>query len=108
MFRVFTTKEFDSRFENLDESDKKIVRKIMNQLGEQGADVGKPLRVPYFREKRFGNKRLYFLVYKDFAVILAVAISDKKSQQEMIDRIISEINSYKSFVIKRLKELEKD
>jgi mRNA-degrading endonuclease RelE of RelBE toxin-antitoxin system len=54
MFRVFTTKEFDNDFNHLDESDKKRVSKIMNQLKEQGGDVGKPLGRDYFREKKFG------------------------------------------------------
>lgn len=35
MFRVFTTREFDADFNNLDESDKKRARKIMQQLKEQ-------------------------------------------------------------------------
>ena len=54
-FRVFTTNEFDNDFNNLDESEKVRVRKIMNQLKEQGDSVGKPLTLPYFREKKFEN-----------------------------------------------------
>ncbi len=102
MFRVFTTDEFDNRFDNLDESEKKAVRKILGKLREQGGIVGKPLRVPYFREKKFEGKRLYFLVYDDFMVLLAVAISDKKAQQETINKILSRINDYKEIVLERL------
>ncbi len=105
MFRVFTAKEFDDDFDKLDESDKKRVRKIMNQLSEQGNYVGKPLGLPYFREKKFSEKRLYFLVYNEFMVILVIAINDKKAQQATINKILSELDQYQEFVIKELKKI---
>ncbi len=104
MFRIFTTKEFDDDFNNLDKSDKKRVSKIMKQLKKQGGNVGKPLGRPYFREKKFGEKRLYFLIYKQFTIILAVGISNKKMQQITINKIISEIKEYERFIVKRLKD----
>lgn len=104
MFRVFTTEEFDKDFEKLDESEKKQVRAIMSQLKEQGDSVGKPLGRSYFREKKFGGKRLYFLVYKEFMVVLAVGMSNKKTQQDEIDNIISHIKEYELFI---RRELEK-
>ena len=106
MFRVFTTKEFDDNFNSLDESQKKRVRKILNQIREQGENVGKPLKVNYFREKKFDEKRLYFLSYKDSLIILALAISDKKTQQETINEILSNIENYKEFISRKLKELQ--
>jgi putative component of toxin-antitoxin plasmid stabilization module len=105
MFRIFTTKEFDDNFNHLDESEKQRVRKILNQLKEKGDDIGKPLRIPYFREKKFDNKRLYFLVYEDFMIILVLAIGDKKTQQATIDRILSELKEYNEFIDKKLREL---
>ncbi len=104
MFKVFTTREFDENFNRLDESEKERVRKILKQLKENGLNIGKPLKFPYFREKRFGNKRVYFLSYENLMIILALAISDKKAQQETIDRIISEIDKYKEFIDKELKD----
>lgn len=106
MFRVFTTKEFDKKFENLDESEKKNVRKILNKLEKQGGSVGKPLKVSYFREKKFKGKRLYFLVYKEFAIILAIAISDKKAQQETINKILSRIDYYKKIIIEKFNRID--
>lgn len=50
-YKVYTTEEFDKNFNRLDESDKMRVRKILNQLKENGDSVGKSLRFPYFREK---------------------------------------------------------
>ena len=99
MFRVFTTKEFDIDFDGLDESDKQRVRKIMKQLKEQPFS-GKPLGLPYFREKKFDGKRLYFLVYKAFMVVLAVGISDKRAQQATINKILRDLDTYQEFIIK--------
>ena len=106
MFRIFTTKEFDTDFNKLGESDKQRVTKIMKQLKEQGASIGKPLGLPYFREKKFENKRLYFLVYREFMIVLALGISDKKAQQKTINRILIDLDNYKEFIIKKLKEFD--
>jgi len=105
MFRVFTTKEFDIDFDGLDESDKQRVRKIMKQLKEQPFS-GKPLGLPYFREKKFDGKRLYFLVYKAFMVVLAVGISDKRAQQATINKILRDLDTYQEFIIKELDKLK--
>ena len=104
-YAVYTTKEFDDNFSSLDESEKARVRKIMNQLKENGDNVGKPLRYPYFREKKFEGKRLYFLVYENYMVILAIAISDKKTQQETIDRIVLELKNYREIIEKKIRGL---
>ncbi len=102
MFRVFTTEEFDNKFSKLDVSEKKKISKIIDQLKEKGDSVGKPLGRNYFREKKFGGKRLYFLVYKEFMVVLGIAISNKKTQQETIDKIISRLEDYKKIVLEVL------
>jgi len=38
-------------------------------------------------------------------VILAIAIGDKKTQQETIDTIISELKNYKSIIEDKIKDL---
>jgi mRNA-degrading endonuclease RelE of RelBE toxin-antitoxin system len=105
IYRIFTTKEFDDDFDSLDKSEKNNVRKILEQLQERGDGVGKPLRYPYFREKKFGGKRLYFLVYKDYFIVLALTISNKKTQQATIDKIISQLKNYKEIIEKKIKEM---
>ena len=102
MFRVIKTREFEEDFLSLDESEKRRVRKIMNQLKQRGDNVGKPLGRFYFREKKFGGKRLYFLVYKEFLVILALGIGNKKMQQKTINKILLELKNYESFLTRRL------
>jgi len=52
----------------------------------------------FFREKKFGDKRLYYLIYPDLKIILVVAISDKKTQQDTIDEILSDLTEYKKYV----------
>ena len=103
-YRVFKTREFDSDFEGLEKSEKGRVRKFLVQLAEKGGDVGKPLSVPFFREKKFGGKRLYFLVYENVFVILAVAMSNKKAQQATINVILAKLAQYQTYVIETLKE----
>ena len=40
----------------------------------------------------------------NFAVILAVAISDKKAQQATINKILSDISNYQQYVIETLRK----
>ena len=56
--------------------------------------VGDSLGYRFFREKRVGGKRVYYLVYEDLKAVLMVAISDKKTQQETIDEIKSRLQDY--------------
>ncbi len=102
-FRIFKTEEFDKDFKKLDRSEQLRVEKILTQLTES-ADVGKPLILPFFREKKFNGKRLYFLIYEDYKVILVLTISDKKTQQATINRILSHIAEYQQYVFEELRK----
>lgn len=105
MFRIFTTKEFDKDFSKLNPKEQVRVNKILKQLKEQGGDVGKSLSgLSFFREKKFDGRRLYYLVYKDFFVILAIAISDKKAQQATINKILLDLVEYQQYVYGLLKK----
>ena len=105
MFRLFTTKEFEKDFARLDKTEQLRIRKIIKQLEEKAADVGKPLSgLPFFREKYFDGKRLYFLVYEEFSVVLVIAMSNKKAQQATINEILNSLVSYKENILKRLEE----
>ncbi|MCR4335331.1 MAG: hypothetical protein NUV57_02220 [archaeon] len=103
-FKVFKTNEFDKQFERLSSEEKIQVNKILLQLYEKGDLVGKPLSgLSFFREKKFGGKRLYYLVYETYFVILAVALSNKKTQQATINQIIRDLSDYQRFVFETLK-----
>ena len=66
--------------------------------------IGKPISYDFFREKKIGDKRIYFLVYKDFALILLVGSSDKKMQQETIDEIKCLLPEFKEYAYQLYKE----
>ena len=105
MFRIFTTTQFDEDFDSLDNSEQMRVKKIRDQLRERGKDVGKPLSgINIFREKKFDGKRLFFLVYEKYSVVLLLAVSDKKTQQATINRVLNELANYEYYVLETLKK----
>ena len=105
MYKLFTTEEFDMDFRGLDTSEQRRIQKILNHLKEQGEFVGKPLSgLSFFREKKFNGKRLYFLVYPNWMVILVLAISDKRTQQATINRILLDLAEYQQYVFEILKK----
>ena len=65
-------------------------------------NTGKPLGYPFFREKKMGKYRLYFLVYEDIDTVLLITISDKNAQQETIDKIKSQLDFYKGLIRRSL------
>lgn len=105
MFRIFTTEEFDKDVSKLSPQEQTRVNLILKQLKEKGKDIGKPLSgLSFFREKKFDGKRLYYLVYKDSFVILAIAIGDKKAQQATINRILRDLMEYQHYVYDLLRK----
>ena len=60
--------------------------------------MGKPLRFDWFREKKFGDKRLYYLIYENVSKILLVAFGTKKVQQKIINHIIENKEIYKKII----------
>ena len=49
-----------------------------------------------------GKYRLYFLVYEDIDTVLLITISDKKAQQDTIDKIKSQLDYYKELIRKNI------
>ncbi|MEK6958349.1 MAG: hypothetical protein AABW99_05215 [archaeon] len=98
-YRILKTAEFAADFEALEKAEKERVENFLMQLSEKGSSVGKPLSgLPFFREKKFNGKRLYYLVYENYFVVLAVAISDKKAQQAVINNAMVNLLNYKKYV----------
>jgi len=50
-------------------------------------EYGKPLGTKWFRESRFENYRIYYLIYEDLNAVYMIAISNKKEQQKTINTI---------------------
>ena len=101
MVRGLSTEEFDAWEKLLPADYQEQTEKITEQL-KQSWDIGKPLGYSFFREKKMGKYRIYFLVYGDIDVVLLITISDKNTQQETIDKIKSQLDFYKDIIRKNL------
>ena len=101
MPRVLSTKEFDTWEKLLPKEYQEQIKRIIRQLKETH-DVGKPLGYPFFREKKIGKYRIYFLVYEDVDTVLLITISDKKTQQDTIDKIKENLDYYYDLIRKNL------
>jgi|SRR3989338_4296631 len=69
--------------------------------------VGKPLGYKFLREKRYDNKRIFYLIYEDIKVVLLVSISDKKTQQETIEVIKDSFDEFKRLATKISEKIRK-
>ena len=95
--QVLETQEFSRLFDTLERVEQDWIKKVAQQLRENFL-VGKPLKFNWFREKKFGGKRLYYLVYEKGNKVLLVAFGTKKEQQRIIDHILQNRKKYTKFV----------
>jgi len=99
-FSVFVTHTFESKLLKQDKKFKAWGEKVFDQLAANPF-AGKPLGVRWFREKRFENFRIYFLVFEGKKSVYVVNLSTKKDQQRIINSIWLLLDTYK----KELEEL---
>lgn len=85
-YKIFRSVNFQKEIEKYDKNFQDRVGKIENKL-VKNPEYGKPLGTKWFRESRFENYRIYYLVYEDLEAIYLVAISRKKDQQKAINTI---------------------
>ena len=103
MFKVYRTEEFEKLMSKLlTEEEQKKVAKIEEEIAETGF-TGSPLGFNFLREKRISGKRIYFLVYEEFKSALMVSLSDKKAQQETIDKIKEYLPEFRRLMKKMAK-----
>ncbi len=95
--RVLETETFSRLFDALEKKEKEWLKKVIQQLKEN-SKVGKPLRFEWFREKKLGGKRLYYLVYERSNAVLLVAFGGKKDQKKIIAHILQNKERYKRIV----------
>lgn len=95
-YAVYTTPTFDREINKLSHADQETIHKLFQQL-KDNPYVGDPLRFPFFREKRIREKRMYYLVYDNLLLVLAVAFGGKKNQQKTIDEIIKLLPEYQKY-----------
>ena len=82
-YEVYTTETFKRLFKTLDNSEQRWIIKIKSQLEEK--PTGKSLSFNWFREKKYHNKRLYFLIENNQRKILLISFVSKKDQQDIIN-----------------------
>jgi|TARA_Y100000310_G_C20406113_1_gene679745 putative component of toxin-antitoxin plasmid stabilization module len=105
MFAVFRTAEFDRELKkNTSKSEQSRIGRLERLQLTKNPFVGDPLGITFLREKRIDGKRAYFLVYEDIRCVLMVGLSDKKAQQETIDRIRSNLVEYYAIVKEAIKQ----
>ncbi len=93
-FAVFHSDTFDKLLQGFPKDFKVWVDKMEDQLVENPY-VGDPIRVPWFREKKKGKCRIYYLIYDDVNAVYLVGISEKKDQQRVINTIWLFLDNFK-------------
>jgi mRNA-degrading endonuclease RelE of RelBE toxin-antitoxin system len=104
MFRAFRTDWYEKKLSKLSPNEQNRVEHIEQEL-KNGPFSGKPLGYEFFREKKFDGKRLIFLIYGSHKVVFLITITDKKTQQKVIDLIKANLDVYKEELNKILKSL---
>ena len=104
IFRVFRSDWYDKKLNKLSKFEKNRIEKFEQSLKEEPYS-GKPLGYEFFREKKFDGKRLIFLVYEKHKAVFLVTITIKKTQQQVIDLIKTNLDIYKDQLEKIIKNL---
>ncbi|HLD97681.1 MAG TPA: hypothetical protein VI934_05050 [Candidatus Nanoarchaeia archaeon] len=86
-YDVYATESFKKLYSTLDRSEQIWIEKMKKQLEDY--PTGKPLHYDWFREKKYLNKRLYFLIDETTKKILFTAFASKKEQQKTINFVIA-------------------
>ena len=94
MFRVVGTDTYLLEIAKFSKAEQDAARKIHQKLAENPR-TGKLLFYPNLREKRIEGKRVYYFSYDDLKLVLMVATSGKKDQQDTIDHIRENILAFR-------------
>ena len=100
-YKILISNEFDHDFQKLDHSLQIQISKEISQL-EENPYVGKLLGFSFFREKKILNYRIYYLIYDNYVAVFVIALSTKKDQQDVINKIKHLLPYYKEEVKKRI------
>ncbi|HLD96785.1 MAG TPA: hypothetical protein VI934_00395 [Candidatus Nanoarchaeia archaeon] len=90
---VCETETFSKLYDAAEKSEREWIDGIKDHLMEN-LRVGKPLRYDWFREKKLGVKRLFYLFNHKTNKAVIVAFGNKKEQQKIINHILSNKERY--------------
>ena len=102
-YKVFRSVSFQKEIDKCDKNIQDRVDKIEDNL-MYNSKYGNPLGTEWFRESRFENYRIYYLIYEDLGTIYIVAISGKKDQQKTINTIRLFLEFFRSEIEKLIRE----
>ncbi len=97
MNQVFETAPFSEFYLTLEKNEQEFIENVKDKLVEN-LNIGKPLKFYWLREKRYENKRLYYIINIKTNHALLIAFGNKKEQQKLIDHIINNKETYLSFI----------
>ncbi|MBI1969471.1 hypothetical protein HYS48_02145 [Candidatus Woesearchaeota archaeon] len=104
MYRVFRSEWYEKKLWKLDKQQQREVERFEQKL-KQDPYASKPLTYAFLREKKFGDKRVLFLVYEEHAAVFLITIVDKKLQQQAIDMIKASLDVYHETIEKLIQKL---
>jgi hypothetical protein len=97
MNEVYETEVFSKLYNACVRAEQRWIDKVKSQLTEN-LRIGKPLRFDWFREKKLGSKRLFFLINERTHKAVLIAFGTKKEQQKIINHVIANRERYLRFV----------
>jgi len=102
-YKVFRTATFKKKYKKLPKEEQEIIDKFIIEV--LAIDPrGKPLDVHGIMEKKIKGRRIYYIIYDDFLIVLMVAISGKKDQQDTIGTIRKYLPEFMKLVEKLSKK----
>jgi len=102
-YKVYRSEGFSEELGKYDKNLQDRVDKIEAKL-MFNPEYGTPLGTRWFREARFENYRIYYLIYEDLKAIYMVAISNKKNQQQKINTIRLFLEFFREEIEKIIRE----
>ncbi len=90
VYTIYWTGTFQKMYDSLPSEEKQWILKIEFQVKE--FPYGKVIRYFWFREKKYLNKRLYFLIDEQNQRILFVDFGSKKEQKKAIQKILRDMD----------------
>lgn len=102
-YKVFRSIAFQEEIAKYDRFVQDRVDRIEDKLMDN-PEYGNPLGTKWFRESRFENYRIYYLIYKDLQAIYMIAISGKKDQQKTINTIRLFLEFFREEIEKLVRE----
>ena len=103
-YRVFKSEYFLKKQEKVLSSEEVKELHIFINCLKIGKIRGKPLGYKFLREKKINGKRVYFLVYESYKIVLLVNLSNKKYQKSVIRKIKLLLDEYRTLAYELYKK----